>query len=203
MMAVLSLLPLAGGSGDYYPLSEGCAWEYDAVVVQGRRETRMAARVRVAGVKKVGETECTVLETTFGGASSLEYVAASPAGVWVYGGRNGGVDYSFDAPVLRLKYPPAAGCAWEGGAGRDGTSVAYRAKVLGEESVDVPAGRYDAFKVSMEMDTPAGAVRSFCWYARDVGLVKQWLRRTNALSDMELTVCLKSFSAGGPAGREK
>jgi hypothetical protein len=148
----------------------------------------------VTGKKTIGETECFVVEVKVGGMVSQEYLFADASGVKVLGGSQGGVDFLYETPIPRLKYPLVTGASWEGKVRRGDVTVTSLSKVLGEEDVEVPGGKYRSFKVSVEIDTPAGKTKSFSWYAKDVGVVKQWVCQTNAQIQLELTIDLKTFS---------
>lgn len=192
--AILPILAALSASGDYYPLKEGCVWTSRALILQGDKKSEVEATARVAGKKKVGETECTVLEIKVGAMVSREFLVADETGVKVLGGSQGGEDFVYETPIPRLKYPLAVGATWEGKVRRGGVTVNSLSTVLSEEVVEVPAGRYPSFKVSVVIDTPAGKTESFIWYARDVGVVKQWVRQTSAQDQLELTLDLKSFT---------
>jgi hypothetical protein len=193
-LAILPIVAFLLTGEDYYPLREGDLWTSRALILQGDKKTEVEATTRVAGKKKIGETECHVVEIKVGGIGSREYLTADETGVRVVGGNQGGTDFVYETPIPRLKYPLAAGASWEGKVRRGGVTVNSVSTVLGEEDVEVPAGKYRAFKVSVGIDTPAGKTESLVWYAREVGVVKQWVRQTSAQDRLELTIDLKSFA---------
>ena len=82
-------------------------------------------------------------------------------------------------PIQLFKSPPKVGATWKSG------DVGF--KIVGEEEVEVPAGKYKAFKVE---SPDSGAPNTVLWFAPGVGLVKQ----TNASS--ETSVVLKAFTPG-------
>lgn len=194
--ALLLLFLLPAGDGDYFPLKEGLVWTSRAVILQGGRKSEVEAVSRVTGKKKIGESECAVVEITVGGVVSREFLTADRAGVLAWGGTQDGTDFLYETPIPRLKYPLVKEAAWEARVRRGGLLVTVKSKVAGEEEVEVPAGKYRAFKVAMEMESPAGKTESLSWYAPDVGLVRQWVRQTSAAAPLELTIELKSFKDG-------
>jgi hypothetical protein len=76
------------------------------------------------------------------------------------------------APDCLLKLPPTPGAKWEQPMfAPDGTRLAETAvrKVVGEEEVETPAGKFKAVRVDMEY--PAGRPWSKSWYAQGRGVV--------------------------------
>ncbi len=189
------LLALAGRQEDYYPLAEGCAWSSRATVPRANQQKQeLPASMRVMGKKKVKDVDCFVVENEVAGVASREYVAADSGGVKVYGGSQHGVEFVYDKPILRLKYPLQAGASWQDRAGEGGAVVEYKTTVAGEEEVEVPAGKFKAFKLKIETTSPAGRVEAYNWHARGVGIVKQSLKHSGPRGDLEITIELKSFT---------
>jgi len=101
-------------------------------------------------------------------------------------------DMELDPPYCLLQLPPKPGSKWEfeipganGAAKTKGTS-----SIVGEEAVEVPAGKFKAIRVDSEFVGPDGkASQSTAWYAPGVGMVK-----TAYGSDR--TITLKSFVLG-------
>ena len=76
------------------------------------------------------------------------------------------------APDCLLKLPPKPGANWEQPMfAPDGTRLAETAvrKVVGEEEVETPAGKFKAVRVDMEY--PAGRPWSKAWYVQGRGVV--------------------------------
>ncbi len=195
-LPVLVLFLSLQEGAEYYPLREGLAWTYAAKIAEKGKQTEIPASTRVTGKKKVGDAECFSVETRVGGSVSREFVTVDGAGVRVHGSSHESAEYVYGTPLLRLKVPLAKGISWEGEAGRGGVTVAYRSKVEDEEEVEVPAGKYRAFRVRVDMESPAGKTESLSWYAKGTGLVRQWVRQSNPSAAVELTIELKSFEEG-------
>jgi hypothetical protein len=104
---------------------------------------------------------------------------------------------AIDPPREELRLPAKAGNAWTwdpaGASHNPPTTVTY--KVVGEEEVEVPAGKFKAVRV--EAVWAAGPVthRTETWYAPRVGMVK---RVVGVGKDQQETELL-SFSAPGKA----
>ncbi len=192
-LPLLSLLLAFQGGEDYFPLKEGLAWSFKATILQGGRKTEVDALTRVTGRKEVGGTNCFVVEVTVGGIVYREHIAVDKEGVKVFGGGQGAEDFTYGTPIMRLRVPLRKDDSWESRARRGDVEAVCRSKVAAEEVVEVPAGKFRAFKVVIEMESPAGRTESHSWFARDVGMVKQWVRQGSAVAQTELTIDLKGF----------
>jgi hypothetical protein len=84
-------------------------------------------------------------------------------------------DKPYDPPVCVLALPVAAKKAWEYDLPLDGGPTArVKARVVGEEEVTVPAGKFKAVRVDTEFRTPrADPILSSEWYAVGIGLVRE------------------------------
>jgi hypothetical protein len=104
---------------------------------------------------------------------------------------------AIDPPRPELRLPARAGAAWTWDAAGVGhnppTKVAY--KVVGEEEVEVPAGKFKAVRVEAVLTAGPLTHRTETWYARRVGVVK---RVVGVGKDEQVTELL-SFR---PAGKE-
>ena len=79
----------------------------------------------------------------------------------------------YDKPYCILQLPLKPGAAWASEATRDGaTTTKFRYQVAKEEDVEVPAGKFRAFRIDVEAETGSGARRSALWYAPRVGVVR-------------------------------
>jgi len=84
-----------------------------------------------------------------------------------------GLDAKYEPPQQYLPNPLVAGQKWEG-TRKDPTQVEYheKSRVLGAETVTVPAGKFRAMKVVTEISGGKAAKTRTNWYAEGVGLVK-------------------------------
>ena len=96
-------------------------------------------------------------------------------------------------PVLRL--PAKAGDTWDwAAAAADGVPARKtKFKVVGEEEVEVPAGKFKAIHVEQEVEANGKTVRFEEWYAPNVGLVKKVFHHLGATKQVQV---LKSFTPG-------
>jgi hypothetical protein len=87
--------------------------------------------------------------------------------------------------VLQLPFKP--GSTWTPGPGGQ-TKLKYTAAK--EEDMEVPAGKFRAFRVEVEIETAGRTRRSTVWYAAGVGVVKQEYKD----ADSAYVKVLKSFT---------
>lgn len=158
------------------PMSQGNEWVYRAT--SGGEVT-----VRVDGVQASGPYRFYRLRG-FNGTSA--WVRQTAAGR-VYNS-NGGTWYRFDAATGASWIFRTTGAAI---AGSNGATVT----VVGQESVTVPAGTFQAIHLRWQ-GTVAGAGIRDEWFARGVGLVKR-VEAGRTLSLTRATVAGQSIPAGG------
>jgi hypothetical protein len=92
---------------------------------------------------------------------------------------SGGVTYEQPLPFLKTGAKP--GEEWEYTYTRTPTAFHCRLKLVGTERVEVPAGKFNAWRVDQaESNSLVGgpnqngpSIKGSCWYAPGVGMVKQ------------------------------
>jgi hypothetical protein len=157
----------------YFPTRMGDKREYE---VRSGETVESGYTDTVTKVEKAdAATHVTVTRDYSNGRPFVTTIAVSADGLF----RVSHNDKKLDAPVPLFKQPAKAGTKWEVG------EVTYT--VIGEEDVEVPAGKYKAVKVDV---ASGGDVHTSLWFAPTVGLIKQ----TNPGS--MVTVVLKAFTPG-------
>jgi hypothetical protein len=172
LLAAVALAALAAaaraddgpGETPYYPLKVGTTWTYrDA-------DAPAAAKVVVKVVKheKVGDVPCARVETHSGGkATGFEHVAVTGDGVY----RHSINGLRPDKPLLILKLPPQKGDEWPV-AGKLGSETFAGTMTTAEETVAVPAGKYQAFVVSGKVRVGDAALTTEHAFVKDVGVAR-------------------------------
>jgi len=93
----------------------------------------------------------------------------------------------FDPPQCLLKAPLVKGSTWQFGViGSDGDLLADKgsAVIVGEEAVEVHAGKYNSIRVDFDVPQSGGKPNKVSsWYAKGLGLVKE---TTNGVQTFEL-----------------
>ena len=150
----------------YFPMTVGDRW-----VVEMRYATSSAEYTEtVTAVEKAdGGTVVTVGRGGDGQPDSLSRVKVTDQGLF----RMSNLGTTYDPPYCILKFPVRPGQAWTsevttGGAVR----TTFKYKVVQEEDVEVPAGKFRAARLEVDIETRGQARKSVIWYAPRVGIVK-------------------------------
>jgi hypothetical protein len=173
------------GETPYYPLAVGNTWHYRA------GENRFA--MRVARHEKVGDAMTARIEMLVEGkARSHENVGVTGDGIY---------RYSYEGkeakpPVRFFKLPPKKGDTWTVDS-KWGTETIKGTFKTGEETVTVPAGKYETFTASCDKFTAGDTEISVTYYfAQNVGVVKQVIEA----SGQRIVIELEKFE---PAGKKQ
>jgi len=96
----------------------------------------------------------------------------------------------FSPPQTMIAAPLKKGAAWnfEGEAGELKVQQSYN--VLGEEKIDVPAGKFQAFRIHAEQTTPNRMIIDR-WFAPGVGIVKDVTTMQGAKGDLLQRISLE------------
>jgi hypothetical protein len=156
----------------------------------GEEATETVTEVVTAVEKKGGAIIVSVAREVDGKlASAVSQVKVTDQGLF----RMSTQQTVFDVPYHVLKLPLKAGEAWttEARAG-GGAGTTFRYKVMKEEDVEVPAGKFKAFRIDVESDGQGRTSRASLWYAPRVGVVRQEHEGGN----QKYVKVLKSFKPG-------
>jgi hypothetical protein len=147
----------------YFPLKPGWQWTY-------RASGDQRVVLRMAGLEKVGDTLCAVLETKRpDGLPITEHVAVKTDGVYRYKAMR----LALDPALCILKFPLKPGTKWTLDA-KIGADTLTGNSILDDAEAVVPAGKFAAKRVTTELDR--GQEKKFTivsYFARDFGMVKQ------------------------------
>lgn len=143
---------------EFFPLKPGITWTYKTNT--GRDYVK-----RVLGVEKVEGAPCAILQL---GETEKHWLTSGTDGVRLH--RSKGI--SFEQPLLLFKYPLTRGETWKARARATTGIIDYSFSTIGEEEVEVPAGRFKAWRIEWKTE---GAVTSGgqTWLARGYGPVKE------------------------------
>jgi len=165
-LLALVLLPLFFQQEAWLPLEKGRTWVYSTSA-----EIEMV--VRVVGEEKLGDVSCAVVETTFDGRSSREWLGRDEDGVKLFRVRAGVMDVALEEPVLRIRALLKGGDTWLSVMNDGGTARAIHFSVEGPLEVKVGEKRYSCMKVTATSRSGKTKVVSESWYAKGVGMVRQ------------------------------
>lgn len=174
-------------AGNYYPLQVGNKWEYrvDVAGTSAKAVSTILKKETIDGV------ELARLEATVNGSPvATELLRATDKGVFRY--RNN--DKAIEPPICLLKYPVRAGEKWDGEITVGKEKGKYFCDTR-EENVEVPAGKFKAIKVTINLEAKMQKVSTSYWFVKDIGFVKQ----TVEAGDLNITMELEKFDAGSEA----
>jgi len=160
----------------YYPLTVGTKWVYKTSTAGNTNRVV----IRVVKEEKVGDVLCFRLEAASGDGEKpvTEHVAKRA-----------------DPPLRVLKLPPRVGDCWEIDSKIAGVQV-KGTFTIGEAEVSVPRGKYKAITAQTKDMTLAGEkMEQTLWFARDVGMVKQVIKKVVKAEEQETVLELEEFES--------
>jgi len=186
-------------AGDtYYPLAKGAKWVYSTDYAD---DTELVHEVVAA--EKVGTVDCFVVEhktvsPTLGSRMMRkEWLAADGDGVLIHKLQRGRSEMEVVKPFYKVKHAMRKDDEWKGDVKAEENPPQYTIRVEEEADVEVPAGKYKAWKVHVKIEsgTRHGA-ESTEWYAKNVGLVKADITIKAGGEEFTMVTELKKFEAG-------
>jgi hypothetical protein len=163
---------------NYYPVAEGAAWHFHVTVNgnEAKATNRIAKIEKIDGVD-LGRLEAVVSDKVV----ATEHVSQNDKGVFRHR-YNGQV---IDPPLPLIRYPVKAGDKWDGEL-KVGKDAARYDCVATEEEVSVPAGKFKAVKVVINVTENGNTLATTYWFVNDIGFVRQTVEAGNLNILMEL-----------------
>jgi|SRR5262252_5382724 len=179
-----------GGSGssvnDFFPLRVGDSWKYRSTTADGKQSE---FTIKVLSEEKENGNPLYLVETV----STFQPIHDwySKSGGWVLMHRQeyvkSGTKAEYQPTKQFLKNPLKSGDSWHWkGKGMMGLEIDEANEVAGPETVSVPAGRFEAMKVTTRVVQGGAPVMKTYWYAGGVGLVKSMTDTGSVKSTTEL-----------------
>jgi len=154
---------------DYFPLQVGYSWTYRNTEEGGYTLTVISAEPHEGGSSRY------VVELS-AGVKILQTYSKAPEWVLFHAEKyveQEGLQAVYEPPKQYLPIHLKVGQKWEW-SGKDPTQVEFHetSRVVGRETVTVPAGQFRAMKVVTEITGNSAVKTRTNWYAEGVGLVK-------------------------------
>jgi hypothetical protein len=180
-----AFLPASALTAPLIPTADGTAWRYNMTeeVGSGLRvpdtkrdadgKIRLPVLYRIEGTENVDGKDLLTFEMHRAGViTNSDLLTVSPHGIICWGRINlDGELIKFDPPQIMIGMPLRRGTSWNFD-GMDGDmKVRQRYKVIGEEDVDVPAGKFRAFHIHGEQTSPSPMTIDR-WFVTGTGIVK-------------------------------
>jgi hypothetical protein len=170
---------------DYFPLRVNDWWKYRSTTAAGQQSE---FTMKVSSADKTADGTVYLVEIESGFPIQEWYSKPEGAVMWhkeAYPKSNATVAFS---PTRQyLKNPLATGASWSWkGSGMMNVGIEESSSVSGPEAVTVPAGKFQAMKVTTKVTQGGQAVTKTYWYANWVGLVKSMTDTGSVQSTTEL-----------------
>jgi hypothetical protein len=190
------------------PTVPGTTWRYNMTEEIGKGLTvsnvtadadgkiRLPVLYRLQGTEDVDGKDLLKFEMHRAGTiTNTDLVTVDERGITCWARVNlDGEFVKFSPPQTMIVAPLRTGAAWtfDGQAGE--LKVQQRYNVVGEEKVDVPAGKFQAFKIHGEQTTP-NRMTIDRWFAPGVGVVKDVTTMQGAKGDLLQRISLELAEA--------
>ena len=180
---LLALVPLICAAADpLLNMAEGTTWNYDLVqekqsdsldLTEPNEQEQVAVTYRVGGTEKIDSKDWVRLEVYRGdNLESVDLILPSEDGIICQARMDAQRNLTkMNPPQQLVKRPFKTGTTWifEGTIGN--TKVSQHYETVGEEDVDVPAGKFHAWRIHCEQTLPAPATIDR-WFVPTIGFVK-------------------------------
>src|SRR5437588_7722064 len=179
----LVLMPLICGAAEpLLPMAEGTTWNYELVqerpiasldLTEPDEQERLSVSYRVGGTAKIDNKDLRRLEIYRGDTlETVDLIAIEERGLICPARvQFEGAIIKLIPPQMMLSTPLKTGTKWDFDGTIGDTKVNQRYEIVGEEDVDVPAGKFHAWRIHCEqiLPTPATIDR---WFVPTTGFVK-------------------------------
>ena len=168
----LSLCPIICLAAEpIFPSSEGTTWNYEMVqqrpsgdfdLTDQTEEERFSVTYRLGGADKIDNKDLRRLEIYRGDAlENVDLIAIGEGGIICPARMNAdGATTKLIPPQQMLALPLQSGTSWSFDGTIGETKVKQRYQIAGEEDVDVPAGKFRAWRIRCGQTLPAPATTS-------------------------------------------
>jgi len=180
----LVLMPFICGAAELplLPTSEGTTWNYDLVqekpsdsldLTEPNEQEQIAVTYRLGGIEKIDNKDLRRLEIYRGDTlESVDLIAVGEHGITCPARVDSqGAITKLVPPQIMLATPLKTGGSWNFDGTIAGTKVNQRYEIAGEEDVDLPAGKFHAWRIHCEQTSPAPATINR-WFVPGTGFVK-------------------------------
>src|SRR5438105_2068905 len=176
-------LPLLSPAADpLLNMVEGTTWNYDLVqekpsesldLTEPNQEARIAVTYRLGGNEKIDNKDWAQLEIYREQTlESADLIQANEDGIVCQARMDAQRNITkINPPQQLLKGPLRSGTTWDFNGTIGDTKVSQRYEILGEEDVDVPAGKFHAWRIHCEQALPTSGTIDR-WFVPGTGFVK-------------------------------
>ena len=201
-------------AGPVIPTTPGTSWRYNMteeigiglnlpnVKADADGKIRLSVLYRLEGTEDIDGKVLLKFEMHRGGTiTNTDLLTVDEHGITCWARVNlDGELVKFSPPQKMIATPLKKGAAWnfDGKAGE--LNVQQRYDVVGEEKIDVPAGKFQAFRIHGEQTTP-NRMTIDRWFAPGVGIVKDVTTMQGAKGDLLQRISLELAETPKIVGR--
>jgi len=179
----LVLIPLICVAADpLLNMAEGTTWNYELVqekpsdsldLTEPNGQEQIAVTYRLGGTEKIDNKDWARLEIYHGDTlESVDLIMPSEDGIVCQARMDAQRNLTkIDPPQHLVKRPLKIGTNWDFEGTIGDTKVSQHYETFGEEDVDVPAGKFHAWRIHCEQTLPAPATIDR-WFVPTTGFVK-------------------------------
>lgn len=182
LFALLLLPFVCAGAEPVFPTAEGTTWHYEMKqgrpaegfdLTQPNQEETFEVTYRLGGVEKIDNLELRRLEVYRGETlENVDLIAIEERGIMCPARQDAkGAVIKLVPPQEMLALPLKTGTKWKFDGTVGDTKVNQRYQITGEEDVEVPAGKFHAWRITCDQVAPSKGVIER-WFVPTVGFVK-------------------------------
>jgi hypothetical protein len=186
------------------PIAPGTSWRYNMTEEAGKGfslsnlrantdgKIRLPVLYRVEGTENVDGKDLLKFEMHRAGAiTNTDLLNVDDHGITCWARINlDGELVKFNPPQTMIAVPLKKGAAWDFDGQAGELKVQQHYDVLGEEDIDVPAGKFHAYRIYGEQTTP-NRMTIDRWFAPGVGIVKDVTTMQDAKGDLLQRISLE------------
>lgn len=187
--------PKKGQTPNYYPTQIGNEWLYRRTVAGNESDFK----ITIAKTEAFDKVQWVLLADHLKGKLvDREHVRQDEKGVYFHNFNSGS---KVTPPIMVLKYPIKPGTTWGGMFAINREQKGSYLAESSEETIDVPAGKFQTVRVEMKVELAGGKHKVNYWFSENVGMVKQsW---DLVLNPNPITVELKEYTLKKAGAKKK
>jgi hypothetical protein len=193
-----SLVPTAPGTSWRYDMTEevGNGLNVSNVKVDANGKIRLPVLYRLDGAEKVDGKDLLKFEMHRAGTvTNTDLLSVDDHGILCWARVNlDGQLIKFNPPQIMVAVPLKKGAAWDFNGQAGELKVQQHYDVVAEEKIDVPAGKFEAFRIHGEQTAP-NRMTIDRWFAPGVGIVKDVTTIEGAKGDLLQRISLELTEA--------
>ncbi|HEU0208729.1 MAG TPA: hypothetical protein VFQ78_07095 [Candidatus Udaeobacter sp.] len=187
-------IPTAPGTSWRYNMTEEVGKGFSVSNVKATADGKIHVPVlyRIEGTENIDGKDLTKFEMHRAGAvTNTDLLSVDDHGITCWARINlDGELVKFTPPQTIIAVPLKKGFAWDFNGHAGELKVQQHYAVVGEEKADVPAGRFDAYRIHGEQTTPNRMIIDR-WFAPGVGIVKDITTMQDAKGDLLQRISLE------------